>query len=91
MNKSKCKDCGQLIIWCRTETGKRIAVDPQPSSEGNLQLASGELLPTVRSMSRGYTPGTPLYLNHAKSCRKTTPPKKPLTPPGPVLFEEPRS
>lgn len=97
MNSSGfCKSCGQPIVWCRTDTGKRMPVDPEPSPEGNLVLIAGEL-PTTRSVSRGgHQPGEPLYVSHFKTCphasahRKKTSPKKPLTPPGPVLFEEPR-
>lgn len=85
---SLCKTCGARIVWCRTDTGKRIPVDPEPCRDGNLVLVSGDLLPTVRSVGRAeYKPGQALYQAHFASCpeRKTRRKK----PPGPVVFTEP--
>lgn len=82
---SLCKTCGARIVWCRTDTGKRIAVDPEPCRDGNLVLVSGDLLPTVRSVARAeYRPGQALYRKHDASC-----PGKKKKPPGPVVFTEP--
>lgn len=33
-----CRSCGAEIIWCVTESGKRIPVDRAPSKIGNLEL-----------------------------------------------------
>jgi hypothetical protein len=90
---SKCTTCGAQIIWCRTETGKRISLDANPSAEGNLTLGLGELLPTAYSVSRGRRkPGQLLYKKHLASCKqemahRQKTPKKRLPPPGEVLFE----
>lgn len=39
---TRCRDCGAHILWARSETGKRIPVDHEPSAEGNLLLVSTE-------------------------------------------------
>jgi hypothetical protein len=90
---SLCKTCGEQIIWCRTETGKRMPLDANPTAEGNLTLNTGELLPTASSVGRtGHKPGQLLYKSHFASCKqamvhRTKTPKKRLPPPGEVLFE----
>lgn len=90
-----CRTCGQRIIWCRTETGKRMPLDPEPHMDGNLVITSRELLPTVRPVSRANPgPGELRYRSHFASCKQATQhrrraPKAKLPPPGPVLFEAP--
>ncbi|MFF0395111.1 hypothetical protein ACFYSJ_04875 [Streptomyces sp. NPDC005248] len=32
---SICADCHREVLWTVTESGKRLAVDPEPDSEGN--------------------------------------------------------
>lgn len=85
-----CFSCGNEIIWARTETGKRMPIDPSPHPEGNLVLYRGEMLPTVRPVSRivDRKPDTPLYKSHFATCKQASQHrKKPvLPPPGPVLF-----
>lgn len=88
----RCGTCGADIIWCRTETGKRMPVDAKPNKEGNLTIDHTEMLPTVRPVSRGtHKTGQPLYKSHFATCKDATkhrtPKKPPLPPPGPVLFQ----
>lgn len=48
---SACKDCKAKIVWARTEGGKRIALDPEPHSDGSIRLwetANGKLLAFVQ-------------------------------------------
>ena len=35
---SVCKHCGAEVLWARTEGGKRISLDPEPTSSGNIRL-----------------------------------------------------
>lgn len=66
-----CRDCGGRVLWARTEAGKRIRLDPEPHSDGNIRLwetASGKLLAFYRRWfpARGYdfaapAEGTGLY------------------------------
>jgi hypothetical protein len=90
-----CSTCGNEIIWARTETGKRMPIDPTPSPDGNLVLSRGEMLPTVRPVSRisDRAPGTPLYKSHFATCKQASqhrakPAQKPSPPAAPVLFSE---
>ena len=88
-----CGTCGAEVIWCRTETGKRMPIDAKPCADGNLLLDASELLPTVRPVSRigRVQQQGPLYKSHFATCKHAAhhrkAPKKPLAPPGPVLFE----
>lgn len=33
---SVCSSCRRPILWCVTEGGKRMPIDPEPHSEGNV-------------------------------------------------------
>jgi len=35
---SRCRSCGAHIRWAVTEKGRRIPLDLQPSSEGNIEI-----------------------------------------------------
>lgn len=35
---SKCKSCGDAILWAVTVESKRIPIDPVPSPDGNLVI-----------------------------------------------------
>lgn len=94
--KATCSSCSEPIIWCRTETGKRMPVNVEPIPEGNLVLSPGPL-PTVRSVSRaGREPGQRLYVSHFSSCRQadkhrgegTVRPSAPPVMPQDGLFSE---
>lgn len=62
-----CDTCGAPVIWCRTETGKRMPVDTQPAHDGNLRLTDPDsALPTARPASRGGD--SPLHRSHFASC-----------------------
>lgn len=39
----RCRDCGAWVLWARSESGKRIPVDPGPRSRGELLLVTTEL------------------------------------------------
>lgn len=36
---SRCTSCGEEIVWARTEGGKLMPVDVEPSLRGNVVLA----------------------------------------------------
>lgn len=38
MKTSPCRSCGELMIWCRTQKGKRNPMDAEPSDHGTFQL-----------------------------------------------------
>lgn len=67
---SLCATCGRRIIWCRTELGKKMPVDPDPAPDGNLILTGSQLLPTAKTVGKaGNTDNKPLYKSHFATCR----------------------
>lgn len=39
---SRCRSCGQTIIWARSQSNDRwMPLDPMPTSEGNVTLDDG--------------------------------------------------
>jgi len=64
-----CASCGAEIIWCRTDTGKRMPVDAHPATDGNFILDGDPQLPTARSVARvDSEPGQPLHRSHFATC-----------------------
>lgn len=39
---SRCRSCGQRIVWVWTEAGKRMPVDPDPVQDGNVRSLRGD-------------------------------------------------
>jgi hypothetical protein len=42
---ARCRSCRARIIWCHTDTGKRIPVDATANVAGNLRLDDGDSPP----------------------------------------------
>lgn len=36
----RCKSCQQVIRWKKTQAGKAIPLDPDPSEKGNIAIAN---------------------------------------------------
>ncbi len=65
MNTQKCRSCGAAILWCKTEKGKAMPVDAEPSENGNVMLV-GDVAKYVKP---GETlPGIALHLSHFATC-----------------------
>lgn len=51
---SACSSCRRPILWCVTEGGKRMPIDPEPHADGNVvktgatDLVYGKPVPVVR-------------------------------------------
>jgi hypothetical protein len=39
--RGRCRSCNQVVIWCKTVTGKNMPLDPHTSIEGNIDLVDG--------------------------------------------------
>jgi hypothetical protein len=75
VGRSKCVSCSAPLIWAQTERGKRMPVDAQLNSTGNLVLCfevdqfdrpvSGQLVVTA---PEGYA--GPRWLSHFATCPK---------------------
>lgn len=71
---SACRSCGAEIIWCRTERGKKMPLDAQPSD--NDTLHSGLFVLRERddpggplAMAAWGLEGTePHYVTHFATC-----------------------
>lgn len=61
-----CKSCGARIVWALTAKRKRIPIDPDKRSDGNLliagRLSTGELV--VATMKKGDGD----YVSHFATC-----------------------
>lgn len=82
MNVTRCRSCGQKIIWTTTERGKHMPVDAEPHPAGNITLipradggATAHVLQKFESAG-----GAALYRSHFATCvnaadwrRKDTP------------------
>jgi hypothetical protein len=72
MEKSKCKQCGQEIVWYPTMAGNIIPLDPVPVTEG-MHAIIGERA-CIRDpglFEETYT--GPYYSNHFLTCPKRPP------------------
>ena len=66
-HKQQCKSCGAAIRWYRTPAGKRMPVDAEPASDGNLVILAGVVQPIQADLFRGI-PSGPRYISHFATC-----------------------
>ncbi len=71
----RCGTCNSRVIWTLTAAEKRMPVDPDPATEGNLLLVPSQTGRHVRSIvlrDRGLETaaarGEPLHLSHFATC-----------------------
>lgn len=63
---SQCRSCDARILWAKTEAGKAMPVDREPTPEGNLLLRGDG---TVHVVAEGEVlPGMPLHTSHFVTC-----------------------
>lgn len=78
---STCRDCDAEILWARTDGGRSIPLDPEPSSKGTFVLEFGEerqphdgVIPHVPRIAVRARPGErlgqPRYVNHTSGCSR---------------------
>lgn len=67
-----CKSCGAGIYWAVTKTGKKMPVDEQPTSKGNVLLSIDPKTDTLKAhvLKRGeeVEPGRNRYTSHFNTC-----------------------
>lgn len=62
MNTVPCKSCRKPIRWVVTANGKRMPIDPAPSTDGNLVLDD-------RGVAHfDWRPGRAKYVSHFATC-----------------------
>ncbi|MCK9929361.1 hypothetical protein MXD62_19615 [Frankia sp. Mgl5] len=97
---SRCRSCQAKIRWARTETGKAIPIDAEPTPDGNVTLSGGaailrEAAPVIATV---HAVGTPLegprWTSHFATCAQAAqhrkrPAPEPAATPAPALEAEP--
>lgn len=60
---SECRSCGAEIIWAVTENGRKMPVDAQPTTSGNLILEPGN-----PPLARYVAPWAGQHVSHFATC-----------------------
>jgi hypothetical protein len=61
---SRCRSCNAEIIWARTESGKAMPLDAEPTEDGNVKIVGGF---AVVGGLQLLDPG-PRYTSHFATC-----------------------
>ena len=66
----RCRSCRRPILWAETEKGRRIPIDPQPVTDGNIVLHERHLHQAQLAIVRLSIPtGTDIrYKSHFATC-----------------------
>ena len=65
MNDTACRSCGEPIRWVETRQGKRMPLDVEERSDGNVVIeADGK----ARVLPKGDPYTGPRYVSHFSSC-----------------------
>lgn len=81
-----CHSCGDRIIWCLTDKGRRMPVDVDPTPDGSLLLSTGRV-PIATTVSRGGRGDQLLHKAHFATCGR--PPQRRTTSPAPARTTAP--
>lgn len=70
-----CRSCPAAVVWCVTETGRRMLVNRAASEHGNLEIVLRDggqppLAKVVRKVDRAGR--TDLHLSHFATCSDAT-------------------
>ena len=71
MSKSTCSSCHAPIIWCVTNTGKRMPLDAKP--ERRFVLSNGELGSNAAPLASS----ADTYVSHFATCPQSAEHRKP--------------
>ncbi len=65
-----CRSCRRPIRWCKTPLGKRMPIDPDPVSTGNLEIEDPRFdMPLVTYIKKDTPPnGQDRYTSHFATC-----------------------
>lgn len=72
-----CKSCGRTIKWSRTRAGKRMPLDPEPSSGGNVVLVDGVAVSLDSAAVAALDPATPRWMPHWATCSESEKHRRP--------------
>ena len=68
--RDRCKSCRKPIVWAETEKGRRIPLDPDPVSDGNIILQQrGKFKPPLAIVRLSIpTDETNRFKSHFATC-----------------------
>lgn len=64
---SKCRSCGERVVWAETVNGRRMPVDAEPSPMGNVTLEPRHNGPPIAHVASEPVAGG--RLSHFASCK----------------------
>lgn len=65
----RCRYCRQPIKWARTERGKAMPLDPDPTEEGNVELVNGvAVVLGGLDLYAARESNTVLHISHFATC-----------------------
>ncbi len=64
--KAYCRTCGQPIIWCATESGKRMPLDAEPEKRFVLDPSSDPMTGRMRNTYQSHFSTCPQAREHRK-------------------------
>ena len=71
----QCRSCRAPVIWARTEAGKRMPLDPEPTADGNVRPdipnrydGEGNVLVAVLGPLEREAHDGPLHVPHFATC-----------------------
>lgn len=70
MSANTCRFCGQQIRWMRTEAGRNMSLDPEPTPRGNVALVDTPDGPRARALKATELTDWKgrLWMPHAATC-----------------------
>jgi hypothetical protein len=67
--QGKCRSCGASILWVALTSGKRMPLDAEPHSDGNVALMpAGAMVLTAELIELGKKIGSKRYQSHFATC-----------------------
>lgn len=65
--KCQCRSCGAAIRWVYTASGRKMPIDAEPASDGNLEIVRG-VAQLAQTDLFGNAPCGPFYISHFATC-----------------------
>lgn len=69
METTGCRSCNAPVIWTITAQGKRMPVDAEPRSDGEIELRDGPGSAPVAVYAGAATDGSARYVSHFATCK----------------------
>lgn len=64
---SRCRACGAVIRWAKTENGRPIPLDVAPAADGNIVIRPG---PIAHVLKKSEEPTAATFKAHFATCSK---------------------